>query len=109
MNEVTEMATYIVYGLDGDPEIPCLNVVANGVDMGLMVISVVGDGYPYWAFQTLPSAILLADQIGADFTGGPICSTDAQTNRNNIAGLYASPPATGADNNGTNKVWVEVA
>lgn len=109
MSEESEMAKYIVYGLDGDPEIPCLNVAANSTDMGPYVLNVVGEGYPYWAFQTLPAAILLADQIGADFTGAPVASADQQTNRNNVAGMYASPPATGETNNGTNKVWVEVA
>lgn len=95
------MAKYVVYGLDGDAELPVLATVPNTTDLGIALISVVGVGYPYWAFESLPAEILGADSIGADFTDAPLCNADAQTNRNNLAGLYASPPATGVGG----KVW----
>lgn len=95
------MAKYIVYGLDGDAELPVMATVPNTTDMAEAVKTTAGVGNPYWAFESLPSAILLADTLGADFSGAPLCSDDTQTNRNNLAGLYASPPATGEGG----KVW----
>lgn len=94
MSEDENMAQYIVYGLDGDTELPNLNVTSNSVDMGPLITNVVGVGNPYWAFGAgdLPAAILLADAIGADFTGAPLASSDYQTNRINFAALDASPP-----------------
>lgn len=100
MSEDTDMR-YIVYGLDGDPGTPVYNACLNTTDMGPYIISLVGVGNPYWAFQSLPNDILSADTLGADFSGAPVGSDDEQTNRNNVAGLYASPPATGAGG----KVW----
>lgn len=95
------MSRYIVYGLDGDPGTPVVNICLNSTDMGPYVISVVGEGNPYWAFESLPSEILSADEIGADFNDAPLCSADQQTNRINVAALYADPPATGEGG----KVW----
>lgn len=100
------MAQYIVYCLDGDPELPALSVTPNATDMGPMVLSVVGAGNPFYAFQSLPMPILVADEIGVDFNGAPLASLDHQTNRVAVAGMYATPPATGEANDGTNKVWV---
>lgn len=100
------MSKYIVYGLDGDPTFPCLNVMPNNADMGPMVLNVVGAGYPYYAFQTLPTAILMADELGANFNGAPLANTDYQVNRNTVAAQFANPVPTGANNDGTNMVWV---
>lgn len=99
------MARYIVYGLDGDPEIPCINSVHYTADMGPLVLSVVGDGYPYFAFETLISAILTANEIGVNFNSAPLASSDYQTNRNNVAAMFNMPPVTGETNNGSNCVW----
>ncbi len=105
MTEESEMAKYIVYGLDGDPELPMLNVCNNSTDMGPYVVSVVGVGNPYYAFESLPIAILAADEIGADFNEGMLASADYQTNRNNVAAMYASPPLVD-ENPGTGvMVW----
>lgn len=101
------MAKYIVYDIDDDgTPITCLNSAINTVNMGQYVISVVGVGNPYWTFETLPSAILLADQIGADYTGASICSSNTAENWDNVRDQWASPAPTGSANNGTNKVWV---
>lgn len=97
---------YVVYGLDGDPEVPMLAVCANSADMGPLLISIVGDGNPFYAFESIPVEIAMADELGADFNGAPLCSNDHQTNRLRVAAQYASPVAIGAENNGTNKVWV---
>lgn len=102
------MSRYIVYGLDGDPEVPCLAVCQNHVDMGPYVLSVVGQGNPYFAFQTLPSPILLADEIGADFNTGALASSDYQTNRIAVEAMYADPPVT-AENPGDGVVVWKVA
>lgn len=106
MSEEIEMARYIVYGLDGDPELPCINSVHFSADMGPMVSSVVGDGNPYFAFETMPNAILTADEIGVNFNSAPLASSNYQTNRNAVIDMFASPPTTGATNDGTNVVWV---
>jgi hypothetical protein len=106
MEEETEVSKYIVYGLDGDPEVPCLSVAHNTADMGPLVLSVVGEGFPYFAFTELPSAILTADEIGANFNSAPLASSDYQTNRNNVSVMYSSPPPTGETNDETNVVWV---
>lgn len=109
MTEGTEMAKYIVYGLDGDPELPMLNICQNSTDMGPYLVNVVGVGYPFYAFETLPAEILGADSIGANFNDAPLCSSDYQTNRNTVAAQYADPVATGEENDSINMVWVEVA
>lgn len=105
-NEETEVSKYIVYGLDGDPELPCLAVAHNTVDMGPFVLSVVGEDFPYFAYETLPMAILVADELGANFNSAPLASANYQTNRNNVAAMYADPPPAGEENDGTNVVWV---
>lgn len=109
------MNSFIVYPLDGDTSVPVLCSVAEGTDMGTFVTSLVGAGNPYYAFETLPSSITTADELGADFTGAPIAATppggdwaDAaflQANRNNVLAQYANPVSVGSTNNGTNKVW----
>ena len=88
----TELARYVVYGLDGDSELPCLATCPNSTDMGPYIVSLVGVGNPYFAFETLPTEILAADSLGANFNTGALCSADYQTNRNNVAAQYASPP-----------------
>lgn len=92
--EMNEMAQYIVCPLDGDTETPVLFTMPNGVDMGPAIVTTVGEGYPYWAFGAgqLPTAILVADVIGADFSTAPLASADYQTNRVNYAALVLSPP-----------------
>lgn len=101
-----ETMKYVIYGLDGDPELPMLAAAVNNADMGPLLISIVGSGNPFYAFESVPSAILLADELGANFNGAPLCSSDEQTNRLAVAAQYAAPVAIGAENNGTNKVWV---
>lgn len=105
MTEEAEMSKYVVYGLDGDPDIPCLASVHNSADMGPFILSVAGEGNPYFAFESLPSEILTADELGANFNTAPLASTDYQTNRNNVAAQYASPPPVGEADDGTNVVW----
>lgn len=87
------MARYLVCPLDGDTTTPWLIVCQNWADLGNIVKGCAGVGNPYYAFETLPSAVLGADQIAADFDGAPICNNDPQVNRDTIAALYASPPA----------------
>jgi hypothetical protein len=105
MNEESAMAKYIIYGLDGDPEFPCLNSCLNSTDMGPYVLNVVGAGNPFYAFESLPPEVLTAEEFGADFNGAPLASTDWQTNRMTVAAQYASPVPAGETNNGINKVW----
>ncbi len=105
MTEETEMAKYIVYLLDGDPELPCINSAHNTADMGPLVLTVVGQNNPYFAFEVLPHAILTADAIGVNFNSAPLASSDYQTNRNNVASMFSNPPVTGEENDGTNVVW----
>ena len=109
MTEEAAMARYIVYGLDGDPEFPCLNVCLNSTDMGPYVINVVGVGNPFMAFEALPTEILTADAIGANFNGSPLASADWQTNRLTVAALYADPPVVGVEDDSVNRVWVATA
>lgn len=97
---------YVVYGLDGDPELPMLASCANNADMGPLLINIVGSGNPFYAFESIPVEIAMADELGANFNGAPLCSSDEQTNRLAVAAQYAAPVAIGAENNGTNKVWV---
>lgn len=104
MTEDADMR-YIVAPLDSDVGTPYLIAVANNADLGTMLLVVANESDPYWAFQSMDAAILSANDIGANFTGAPTVSSDAQTNRNNVAGLYASPPPQGATNNSTNVVW----
>jgi hypothetical protein len=106
MTEESEMSKYIVYGLDGDPGTVVMGVCPNNTDMGPFLVSLVGADYPFFAFESLPSAILLADEIGADFNTAPLCSSDYQTNRNSVTALYASPPQVGEIEGGGNVVWV---
>ncbi len=105
MTEEPEMAKYIVYLLDGDPELPCINSAHSSAEMGPLVLTVVGEGNPYFAFETLPYAILTADAIGVNFNSAPLASADYQTNRNNVSSMFATPPVTGEDNDGNNVVW----
>jgi hypothetical protein len=96
---------WVVCPLDGDQTTPYLSAVASSADLGTMLLSLANVGDPYWAFETLPSSILNADDIGAKWDGAPAVNSDAQTNRNNVAGLFASPPPVGDTNDGTNVVW----
>jgi hypothetical protein len=105
MTEETEMSKYIVYGLDGDPELPCINSAHNSADMGPLVLTVVGAGNPYFSFETMDMAVLTADEIGANFNTAPLASTDYQTNRNNVDAMWADPPPTGEEDDGINVVW----
>ncbi len=97
---------YVVYGLDGDPEVPMLAVCANSADMGPLLVSIVGDGNPFYAFESIPVEIAMADELGADFNGAPLCSSNHQTNRNRVADQFANPVPIGENNDGINKVWV---
>jgi hypothetical protein len=96
---------YVVCPLDGDQTTPYLSAVASNADLGTMLLALANEGDPFWAFQSLPSDILNANDIGAKWDGAPTVNSDAQTNRNNVAGLFASPPAVGDTNDGTNVVW----
>lgn len=86
------MARYVIYGLDGDPELPCLATCPNATDMGPYIVNLCGVGNPYFAFESLPTEILAADSLGANFNTGALCSADFQTNRNNVAAMYLTPP-----------------
>lgn len=100
------MAKYIVYGLDGDPELPCINVSLNYTDQGSHIVSVVEVGNPFYIFESLPVEILTAEAIGVDFNGAPLASADYQTNRLTVQAQYANPVPVGVENDGVNKVWV---
>lgn len=100
------MSKYIVAPLDGDTGVPYLVVCQNNTNLGALAITTAGVGNPFFPFAALPSAILLANDIGADFTTGIICSDDIDTNNAAIADMLASPPQTGATEGGGNVVWV---
>jgi hypothetical protein len=104
MSGETDMK-WVVAPLDGDTSTPYLTAVASSADLGTMLLTIANVGDPFWVFASLPSAILDANDIGANFTNAPLVNSDAQTNRNNVAGLLASPPPTGATNDGTNVCW----
>jgi len=105
MTEEVEMSRYLVVPLDGDPDMPVLFVCPNNTDMGPYVLSCAGEGNPVMAFESLPSAILLADEIGADFNFGFLASTDYQSNRNAVTAMYGSPPLAQADPDTGVAVW----
>jgi len=96
---------WVVAPLDSDVNTPYLVACASNADLGTMLLTIGNEGEPFWAFTSLPTSILLANDIGAKWDGAPLISSDAQTNRNNVAGLFASPPPTGDTNDGTNVVW----
>ncbi len=104
MTEDADMR-FVVAPLDGDTGTPYLVAVANSADLGTMLLTIANAGDPFWAFQSMDSAILNANDIGANFSAAPLVNSDAQTNRVSVAALYASPPPQGATNNGTNVVW----
>jgi hypothetical protein len=86
------MAYWTVYGLDGDPELPCYSNCPSTTDMGSFIVNLVGVGNPYFTFTSLPSEVLLADPLVANFNTAPLCSSDYQTNRNNVAVMIETPP-----------------
>lgn len=92
MTEDIEMAYWTVYGLDGDPELPCIGNCPSSTDMGPFLVNLVGAGNPFFTFLTLPTEVLTADSIGANFNTGTLCSSDFQTNRNAVAAMLLSPP-----------------
>lgn len=92
MSEESDMAYWTVYPLDGDPELPCIANCPSTVDLGPYLTNIVPPGNPVFVFTSLPSEILLADPIEANFNTGFIVSADYQTNRNNAAAMIASPP-----------------
>jgi len=93
----------ILYGLDADPGTPVIAAVPNSTDLGPQIASLVGDGNPYWIWSDpdLPTEIMTADEIGADFNEAPLASDDWQTNRIRANAVLADPPATGEGG----KVW----
>lgn len=105
MSEDTEMARYVIYGLDGDPELPCIGVCQNQTDMGPYLVNLVGADNPCYVFKDLPMEILTADEIGANFNNGMMVSSDFQTNRNRVADQYDNPAPVGPTNDGTNVAW----
>ncbi len=83
---------YVVYPLDGDPELPVYAACLNNTDMGPYLTNIVPPGNPCFVFATLPSEILTADGLGANFNTGLIVSSDYQTNRLAAAAMLESPP-----------------
>lgn len=96
---------WVIAPLDSDTSTPYLTAVAGSADLGTMLLTIANANDPFWVFASLPSAILDANDIGAKWDGAPTVNSDAQTNRNNVAGCLASPPAVGATNDGTNVAW----
>lgn len=86
------MAIWTVYPLDGDPELPVYANCLSSTDMGPYLVNLVGVGNPCFVFETLPSEVLLADPLAANFNTGLIVSSDYQTNRLAAAAMFASPP-----------------
>jgi len=99
------MSKYLVCPLDGDPDTPYLTVTPNSTNLGQLCITVAGIGNPFYAFSSLPSVLLLADEIGANFDEAIICSDNVGDNSSAITAMLNDPPATGETNDGTNKVW----
>jgi len=94
MTEENEMTRYVVYPLDGDPELPVYATCQNSVDMGGYLVTTVGVGNPCFVFSELPIEVLTADPLEANFNTGYLVSADYQTNRNAAAAMLASPPET---------------
>lgn len=92
MTEEIEMSRYVVYPLDGDPETPVYATCLNSTDMGPYLVSLVGVGNPCFVFATLPTEVLLADPLAANFNTGLLVSADYQTNRLAAAAMLESPP-----------------
>lgn len=99
------MSKYLVCPLDGDTGVPYLVVCQNNTNLGSLAITSAGIGNPFFAFASLPSAILLANDIGADFTTGIICSDDIGDNNTAITAMLADPPPTGTTEGGGNVAW----
>jgi hypothetical protein len=57
-------------------------------------VSLVGVGNPCFVFATLPTEVLLADPLAANFNTGLLVSSDYQTNRLAAAAMLESPPET---------------
>lgn len=91
------MAIRLLYLLDGEPGVPVIGNMPNNTDLGPIIATTVGAGNPFYVWQdpNLPTEILVADEIGADFNTAAIASADYQTNRVNAAAMFADPPATG--------------
>lgn len=83
---------YVVYPLDGDPETPVYAASLNSTDMGPYLVSLCGAGNPCFVFAALPTEVLTADGLGANFNTGLIVSSDYQTNRLAAAAMLESPP-----------------
>jgi hypothetical protein len=94
MTEEIEMSRYVVYPLDGNSAEPVYGTCLNNTDMGSYLVTLVGVGNPCFVFATLPSEVLLADPLAANFNTGLLVSSDYQTNRLAAAAMLDSPPET---------------
>lgn len=118
------MPKYIISPLDGDVNFPILTVFSSTQDMGHAITTAIGPNQPYFGFTSLPTVLLLADGLGADFEDAPLSAdpddpkfnpadpdynpavpTYAHANRDTFAAQAASPVAVGETNDGINKVW----
>ena len=55
-----------------------------------MLRTVPGPGKPFWCWNSIPAGQL----IGADFTGAPLASADAEVNQTAIDAITATPQDT---------------
>lgn len=91
------MSYRLLYLLDGEPGMPVIGSIPNNSDLGPVIATTVGEGNPWyvWADPNLPSDILTADEIGANFNSAPLASSDYQANRTAATAMLADPPLPG--------------
>lgn len=63
------------------------NITTPTGNQGAFIATIVGEGNPYWWFNSIPSGKV----IGADFTNAPIASADATENNSAIAAISVQP------------------
>lgn len=62
------------------------STTASG-NQGAHVLSLVGEGNQFWAWNTIPPGRVVA----CDFTDAPVCTGDATTNNELIYGITVDP------------------
>lgn len=80
----------IVYPLDGDTTVPVVAVTTPGADVASLVVSMIGEGNPYYCFTTIPFDF--SNGINADFTGAPDVDADPAVNGPAIIAMLETPP-----------------
>jgi len=80
----------IVFGLDGDEEIPVVAVTPPGGDAAQQVKATVGVGNRYYVFSSIPFDF--SNGIVVNFSEAAECVNNNVTNLNNIIAMLETPP-----------------